>query len=254
MQQLKSFCIAWVSAFILMACANSSAKNEYKDGVSLATGSDMYYEYAITSTGKNINLKGYTKMYVSSKGDARVEMKMLNSAVQGKISSPMVIIGSINKPNESISIDDDKKTYTINHIDRDSLKSPEKMQSVVTKMGEEKLLGFNCVHARIISNKRLGSFYKNTDTFDIWRSNDIPVQEKFIELMKRFESQTGNFMYSTDVVTQLKQMGCDGFMVKLKMRMKNVSMTDELTKAEHKDFPAGIFKIPAGYKEIKNVF
>ena len=244
---------------LIVACSAKQRNNEATDSSNAATsstgGNDMYYEYAIKSTGEKTDLNSYMKLYLSSKGNVRMEMGRPIPTAGGKtLLSNIVVIGSSDKPNETISIDDDKKTYTINHIDADSIKNPLKTQSVATKIGGEKLLGYNCVHARVISNNSLGSFYKSIDTTDIWRSNDIPVQEKFKALLKRFESRNGSFMYSTDIASQLKQMGCDGFMMKLQMRGKNFSMTDELIKAEHKDFPASLFQIPAGYKEDKDGF
>jgi hypothetical protein len=214
----------------------------------------MYYEYRITSLGEKSNRVSTIKLYLSSAGNARTEMDIPLAATNGKAVSPVVTIGNPDKPNESISIDEDKKTYTVNHINIDSIQYPGKIQSVVTKIGEEKLLGYNCVHARVISNKSLGSFYQTTDTVDIWRSNDIPLQEKFRSLLKRFDSREGSFMYSRDIVGQLKQMGCDGFMMKMQMHDKRFKMTDELVKAEPRDLPASLFQVPAGYKEVKEGF
>ena len=40
------------------------------------------------------------------------------------------------------------------------------------------------------------------------------------ELIEEFESRTGNYMYSKEVSDQLKQMGCEGFIVKMEMKAK----------------------------------
>lgn len=246
-----------IPALVLaVACSGTPGHHgttDSMDATSFSTGSDMYYEYRITSIGEKINMNSSMKLYLSSKGNVRMEMSRPVAGADGKgLLANLVVIGSSDKPNETITIDDDKKTYTINHIDADSIKNPFKTQSVATKIGEEKLLGYNCVHARVISNNSLGSFYKSIDTTDIWRSNDIPVQEKFKALLKRFESKNGSFLYSTEIAGQLKQMGCDGFMMKLQMRDTHYTMTDELVKAEHRDLPSGLFQVPAGYKEEKD--
>ncbi|MBS1975703.1 MAG: DUF4412 domain-containing protein, partial [Bacteroidetes bacterium] len=211
---------------------------------------DMYYEYKLTTTG-NIQLISSTKMYVSSSGKIRVETSMAKNTAGDKPLS-FVLIGSSDKPNESILIDDENKTYTVNHFNRDSVASLEKVQSVATKIGEDKILGYNCVHARVISNKNLGGFFKTTDTLDIWRSNDVPMQGRFKSIMNSIEAKTGNFMYSAIVAEQLKQMGCDGFMVKMAIKSKRTAITEELAKAEHKSLPASMFVVPAEYKEDKN--
>ena len=50
---------------------------------------------------------------------------------------------------------------------------------------------------------------------------------------------------------QLKQMGCDGFLAKITSSHKDVSFNMQLTKVEHRDIPASMFEIPAGYKGVK---
>ncbi|HVM86925.1 MAG TPA: DUF4412 domain-containing protein [Puia sp.] len=236
-----------------VACTGAAGRDStgQSEGVSTeGTVGDMYYEYRLSTTG-DIQINSSTKMYISSSGKTRVETSMTKNVTGDKPLS-FVLIGTSNKPNESILIDDENKTYTINHFNRDSMPNPGKIQSTVTRIGEEKILGYNCVHARVVSNKNLGGFFKITDTLDIWRSNDVPIQDQFKNLMKNFESKTGNFMYSNEVVDQLKKMGCDGFMVKMEIRSKRSKTEEELVRAEHKSFPASMFEIPAGYKEDKN--
>ncbi|MEP6682170.1 MAG: DUF4412 domain-containing protein [Parafilimonas sp.] len=258
MQHLKLFSAIIVSAFLLSACSGNTTANTNKDSVSQTSsslsgsGDDMYYELTTTSTGKNLTMNGITKMYVSSKGDMRVEMNFTNSMSPDKKADPIIIIGHSDKPDESISIDDSAKTYSINHISADELNSGEKTQSTATKIGEEKILGFNCVHARIISTKKIGNFYSETDTIDLWRSNDVPMQANVKDLFDKFQSRTGNFMYTPETEAQLKAMGCEGFMTKMEMKNKNVSMTMQLTKSEHRNLSADMFQIPEGYTEDKN--
>ncbi len=228
-----------------------------KDSISMvsfyiSSSDDMYYELTTTSTGKNFSMQGVTKIFMSSKGDMRKEINMTNSFSGNKHTSAIVVIGHSDKPDESISIDDEEKTYTINHIDRVDLNTGEKVQSTVSKIGEEKILGFNCVHARIISNISLGNISSHVDTFDIWKSDDVPVPASIKKLMNQFESKTGIFMNNPEVAKKLKQMGCEGFMVRIKMKGKSASTVTELTKVEHRSIPASMFQIPAGYNEDKN--
>ncbi len=257
MKYLKLLSLFILSTVFLFACSGNTTQNSGKDSTSTTassasgSGDDMYYELTTTATGKDMSINGVTKMFVSSKGDMRSEMNMINSFKGNKSSAPIIVIAHSNKPDESIIIDDSAKTYTINHIKREDLDTKEKTESTVTKVGEEKVLGFNCVHAKIISKKSIGNFYSTVDTVDIWRSNDVPMQATVKDLMNQFESKTGNFLYSKEVTDQLKQMGCDGFVVKMEMGSKNVSMVVQLTKVEHRDLPAAMFQIPAGYTEDK---
>jgi Domain of unknown function (DUF4412) len=244
-------------AFLFLSCSGSSAANSVKDSSSTLTsassgsGDDMYYELTSVSIGKNINMKMVTVMYVSSKGDMRVEMHTDMSFKGHKSPIPMVLIGHANKPDESIIIDDSAKTYIVHHIDSADLNAGIKTESSVTKVGEEKVLGYDCVHAKVISNKKMGSFYNETDTINVWRSKDVPMQSNVKELFTQFESRTGSYMYSKETAARLKEMGCEGFLVKLTMNGKNVSMVMQLTKAEHRNLAASMFQIPAGYKETK---
>jgi hypothetical protein len=254
-----SFFLIIFTACLFLSCSGSSAANvAVKDSsaavavASSGSGDDMYYELTSVSTGKNINIKMVTEMYVSSKGDMRVEMHS-NMALGGhKTPIPMVLIGHANKPDESIIIDDSTRTYIVHHIDTAGMNAGFKSESTVTKVGEEKVLGYNSVHAKIVSNKKIGNFYNETDTINVWRSEDVPMQANVKELFTQFESRTGSFMYSKETAARLKQMGCEGFLVKFTMNGRNVSMVMQLTKAEHRNLPAAMFQIPVGYKEEKN--
>ena len=263
LKNIKLLLLFILSTVFLFACSGNTQANSGKDRTSATSanrtatatsgsGKDMYYELTTRSTGKSMSINVVTRMFVSSGGDMRLEMSTVSSLNGNKRTAPIVIIAHSDKPDESIIIDDSAKTYTLNHISRDNLGMKEKMESTVAKVGEDKILGFNCVHAKIISKRSIGGFYSTVDTIDVWRSNDVPMQATVKDLMNQFESRTGNFMYSKEVTDQLKQMGCEGFMVKMKMGSKDVSTIYQLTKVEHRDLPSGMFQIPAGYTEDKN--
>jgi hypothetical protein len=258
MQHLKTFIFLFLGGTILFYSFTGNGKPRGdKDSFSKApesfsSGDDMYYELTTNSTGKNFSMQGVTKILISSKGDMRNEINMTNSFSGNKHSSTIVVIGHSDKPDESISIDDEEKTYTINHIDRDNQNTGEKIQSAVSKIGEEKIVGFNCVHARIISKRSIGNISSNVDTIDIWKSDEVPVPASVKKLMDQFESKTGIFMSDPEVAKKLKQMGCQGFIVKIEMKGKSASTITELTKVEHRSIPASKFQIPAGYTEDKN--
>ncbi len=248
----------FISVCLFLAYPVVFASNAGKDscsnivGAGTGSGDDMYYELTSVSTGKNINMKMVTQMYVSSKGDMRVEMHSDMSFKGHKSPIPMVLIGHSNKPDESIIIDDSAKTYTVHHIDTADLNTGMKTESTVSKVGEEKVLGYECVHAKVISNKKIGNFYNETDTINVWRSKEVPMQSGVKELFAQFEARTGSYMYSKETAAKLKQMGCEGFLVKLTMNGKNISMVMQLTKAEHRNLASSLFQIPAGYKEVKD--
>lgn len=241
------------AAIVATACnsVSGSGNGAASSGSTAASGGDMYFEYTSHTASASMTMNTTSKLYFSADGKMRKEMVLTNPAKPDK-GSPIISIGSADKPLESISIDDDAKTWTTNHLDTADLdNSAIHMTSTVTKLDNEKMMGFDCVHVRIISNKDIGGLIKELDTMDIWKSKDVPIPSVFVPIMERINSGT-QFIYARDVPAQLKQMGCDGFLVKMQTRSKDVASVWELTKAEHRDLPKSLFVIPAGYKEDKS--
>jgi Domain of unknown function (DUF4412) len=250
---MKSTFLTGFAAVVLISCSNvsGSGPGSAAPGGTVSSGGDMFYEYDSHTTSSTMNMNGSSKVYLAADGKMRKETQLVNSAKPDK-SAPIVAIGSADKPMESIVIDDDSKTWSVNHLDSADLDNKAiHMTSTVSKLDNEKILGFDCVHVRVISNKDIGGLIKELDTMDIWKSKDVPVPSVFGSMMSRIESGTG-FMYAKDVPAQLKQMGCDGFLVKMQIRSKDIFTVMELTKAEKRDLPKSLFAIPAGYKEDKS--
>jgi Domain of unknown function (DUF4412) len=254
--------IAFFAALLLVACSGSAGEAGGPASASATaggagTGSDMYYEYTTLSTGKSLNMTGHMKLYVSAGGGVRSEMDMSNPAVKSDRSAVMVIIANKDKPGQSITIDDAKKTYTINSFDTAGSSAtgrgddPFKMVSTVTKVGEDKIMGFNSVHARIISTKHMGPMGNMTDTIDLWNSPDVPLAPFFRQYMDRNVSKSWSILMTPAAVEQLKQMGCTGFMIRMQSGTKDAGVHMELTKMQKGDFSKSMFEIPAGYTEEK---
>jgi hypothetical protein len=254
-------CSIFFFVAVLLACSNNNAAtgpngSASADASTTGTGADMYYEYTTTTVGKTMNMSGYMKLYISAGGGVRSEMDMSNPAVKKDNSRPIVLIASKDKPNQSISIDDAQKTYTINSIDTSGSASgagddPFKLASTVTKIGEDKIMGFNSVHARIVSTKHMGALGNMTDTIDLWNSPDVPLAPFFRHYMDKNMSRSWTALMTLAAADQLKQMGCTGFMLKMETGSKDAGMRMELTKIQKGDFPTSMFEIPAGYKEDK---
>jgi hypothetical protein len=262
MQNLKKLSLFLLSSILWGACSNNNAavnaagsSTADASGAGGGSGADMYYEYMTTMTGNKLNINGYTKLYVSAAGNLRSEMGMTNPALKKDKSAPAVIIASKDKPNQSISIDDDTKTYTLNMMDTASSSSsddPFKLESVVTKAGEETIMGFHCVHARVISTKHMGLLGAQTDTLDLWYSPDVPLAPFFRHYLDAYQYRSWSSLMTPAAASQLQQMGCTGFMVKMTSGLKDAGVHMELTKVRKDDFPKSMFEIPAGYKENKD--
>lgn len=256
MQILKTFFSITSSALLLLACSGNTSANENAAVTGSSTtsspnsGKDTYYEYTITSAGGELTMNGNHKLYISSKGDIRMEQN-LTQVMKGKTYLVSVVtIGHADKPGQTIVLDNTNKTYSINKIDPADLNTGIDIKSNAEKIGEEKILGFNCVHARVTSVQSAGKISLPKETWDFWKSNDVPILPSVQKMMTQFESKGGS-IDSRATAEQLKQMGCDGFLVKMTSNNKDVSFNMQLTKVEHRDIPASMFEIPAGYKETK---
>ena len=206
-------------------------------------GSGIYYEYNIQSTTKtNGAVTSTSKMYFDNNGEGRSEMNL--AAMMGaKNSSPMIVIGRANQPHYSVIIDDADKQYSLNVIDT-SLINNHLSQYEVTKVGNETVNGYNCVHAKLTSTTGSGMF-KSSSTEDIWTSTDVPGYS----IIKKVMLQQN---VTPQMLQALNNAGCEGFFVKMVAGDKNYSMTMQLTKAEKQNFVASLFKIPSGYTESKS--
>ena len=252
MKYIKIFAAILLSPICFLSCkSNNSASSGSISDITSGSGKDIYIEMTSDSKGEHIQMQNLIKMYLSDNGKARVEMDILK---EGKYTTAMVSIGDANVPNQSTLLDDSAKTYSINHIDTADLHLGDGSNTkyAVSKIGQEQIAGFNCTHARIIANKNyngVASFMNSIDTTDLWLSPDVPIPAAEKKYMEMSTSKMSGVLFNADVANQLKQMGCEGFMVKFAMHSKDVASTTQITKVTHQDFPAGMFEVPQGYKQ-----
>ena len=184
-------------------------------------------------TAKSVN-----KTWFTTSGEGRVEMNL--AAMMGVNGArPMSVgISRISKPNYSMILDDEDKTYSLNIIDTSLINSGNKY--TVTKIGNETIGGYPCVHTRLTSSGR------NKMDMDIWTCMSVPGYSLMEKMMTSSKS-----MVTPDMFKALKQAGADGYFVKIEIKGKNISSEMLLTKVEQKNLAASLFAIPAGYTESK---
>ena len=164
-------------AAVLTSCKNSNASGNSTSGSSsgIATsGSDTYLEMINDTKSARINLHMLFKGYISHDGKARMEMYKIEN---NKPSLETVGLSSVNNPAQSTIIDETDKTYSINHLDTTS-ETDGHTRYTVFKIGNEKIMDYDCVHARVIAAKNYGgaaSFMNSIDTTDLWLSKDVPM-------------------------------------------------------------------------------
>lgn len=202
-------------------------------------GSGIFYQTRITmeKKGKNASVtKDTTLAYMTNGGEGRSEMRI---PIPGVKTNKMVIIGRADKPAYSISLDDDAKTYSLNVIDTSLIYHTGNDQA--TRIGEETIAGYHCIHARVTSSTGSGMF-KSTSTYDVWTSTDVPGYEIYRRVLTQRNASPG-------MLGALERAGCAGFLVKMTSGGKDYSMTMELIRAQEKSLPASLFAIPSNYKE-----
>lgn len=198
-------------------------------------GAGFYYETTNTAVTERGTAKSVNKTWFTTSGEGRVEMNL--AAMMGVSGgSPMIGISHAIKPNYSIILDDEDKTYSLSIIDTSLINSDKKY--IVTKVGNETVGGYPCVHARLTSSGRIKM------DMDIWTCKSVPGYSLLEKMMTSSKS-----MVTPDMFHALKQAGADGYFVKIEIKNKNISSEMLLTKVEQKNFPASLFAIPAGYKE-----
>jgi hypothetical protein len=203
-------------------------------------GSGTYYEYTIETTSKRGGAsKSTAKMYFTGDGEGRSEMNL--AAMMGaKNAAPMITIGRASQLEYSVSLDDSVRKYSLNVIDTALINSGFSTYKI-TKLGEENINGYSCIHAKLQTTTGSGLF-KSTSTMQLWTSTGVTGYSSLKKMM--LQNVTPAMMKA------LEAAGCGGFIVKMASDgNKNYSMTMLLTKAEGQTFSAALFKIPAGYTQ-----
>jgi hypothetical protein len=202
-------------------------------------GSGVYYESVTTITTKSHGTqKDTNSICFTNNGEGRSEMTL---PIPGVKTNKMVVIGRVTRPGYSILLDDAKKTYSLNVIDT-ALINGGGEKYTVTRVGEETVLGYRCVHSKLTSRNAL-----STMTMDLWTSTSVTGYEQFKKLMSISK-------VTPAMVAALDKAGCNGYVVKLMSGDKDYTMTMELIKAQERSLPASLFRIPSGYTAAEGGF
>jgi hypothetical protein len=204
-------------------------------------GSGFYYETIITVTTKERGtVTSKSKSYVTNTGEGRSEMDM--AAMMGiKNGSPLIGISRGGLPGYSIIIDDKSKTYSLNVIDTSLINGVNETYNV-TKIGNETVQGYNCIHSKLVMASK--GMFKSSTTMEIWTSTAVPGYSNLRRMMSSQNITPG-------MIQALDHAGCGGYFVKIASGKKDYAMTMTIATAEAKTLPAALFFIPQGYAEAK---
>ncbi len=223
-----------------VSAADSAAA--IKSFTTASGGSGFMYKEITTVTSKRGTSRDTSTRYFTNAGYGRNEMKM---NLPGAMSDEIITIGQAMQLRYSISLDPANKTYSLNVIDTSLINSGVDTYTV-TKVGTEKVSGYNCIHSKVTSSMNT-KYFNSSTTFDVWTSTEVPG---YALLQKYMMMQN----LKPDMIEALKHAGCDGFFVKINSKGEDYSMEMLLIKAISKNLPASLFEIPAGYgKSDKNM-
>jgi uncharacterized membrane-anchored protein YitT (DUF2179 family) len=221
-----------------VSAADSAAA--IKSFMTATGGGGILYQYLTVATSKQMGTtKDTTVKYLCNSGDGRSEMRI---NMPGAVSNKMISIGRAGQPKYSIMLYPESKTYSLNIIDTSLINSRQETYQV-TKLGNETVQGYNCIHAKITSSTNT-RFFKSSTTFDIWTSTEVPG---YALIQKMIDVQN----VQPKMMKALQEAGCSGYFVKMITTAKDYSMSMLLIKAEKRTFPASLFEIPGGYTESK---
>jgi hypothetical protein len=209
-------------------------------GFKTATGGGGYfYQYLDTYTFKRGNkdstFRDSMSMAITDGHNIRTDMGIFGGRTD--------LLGHAGMPRYSLWLDVEQKTYRLHVIDTAAINRPDGSTYQVTRIGNESVAGYSCIHSKL-SITMANS--KTTIVEDIWTSADVPG---FAAIEKMFVSQH----VTPQMMKALDQAGCGGFFVKINVHSAAYSMDMVLAKATRKTFPASDFEIPSGYTEASNV-
>jgi uncharacterized protein DUF4412 len=216
-----------------MTAADSAAVKSF---MTASGGSGMLYQYQlkydIKTKNKDTVIVDTTSQIISDSHCTHFDMNMLGMK--------MTVLGRDDQHKYSVMLYPESKSYKLNAIDTAKLIADQKKMTItVTKIGNETVAGYPCVHSKLTMITPNGN-KPITVTEELWTSNSVPGYAQLKQLMS-----TQNITFT--MLQKLDQAGCDGFVVKMTMASESINMNMILITADRKTFPASTFEIPAGY-------
>ena len=213
---------------------SAAAINAFRNGTG---GSGILYQYLVTNTvkiqGRDSSFKDTMSMAIADNFNMRSDFG------GGGIKTQTINYATM--PRYSIILMPQTNTYMLRIKDTANPVTSDKISYTVTKVGNETVQGYNCIHAKltIIMGKN------SQITEDVWTSKDVPGYLN-LKKMSAMQNVTPKMLQAID------QAGCDGFFVKIMMQNIGFSMNMLLIKAARTNFSASTFQIPIGYKRTQS--
>lgn len=204
-----------------------------------AGGEGQYYAFLETYTfsnkrGKDSVFKDTMSMCLSDAHYLRNNFSLMGTRT--------VLLGRALMPLYSVHLQPAAKTYSLHLIDTTAINRSDGWTYQVTRIGTERVGGYDCIHARLTLSRAGG---KQSISEEIWTSNSVPGYAA-MKSLGIGQNVTPQFMKALD------QADCGGFTVKMVVSGAAYSMTMLLIEASRKNFSASDFEIPSGYTAERN--
>lgn len=208
---------------------SAAAINNFRKG---SGGRGILYQYLSTTSfeirGKSITDSDTMSMSITDNYNTRTDFGTTSTLKYAAI------------PRYTMMLTPQDKTYLLTIIDTANMGGSDKLNYTVTKIGNENVQGYNCIHAKLT----IATTKNREITEDVWVSKDVPG---FLNLKKRAALQN----VTPKMLQAMDQAGCDGFFVKIAIQSPSYNMNMFLITAKRENFPASMFQIPAGYIPAK---
>ncbi|ACF12556.1 conserved hypothetical protein [Chloroherpeton thalassium ATCC 35110] len=150
-----------------------------------------------------------------------------------------ITIRNAKQPNTIYTLNPEAKTYSelkfeAQITEDDSYESDDE-DTKIEKLGQEKILGYNCNHIRI-------SGYEGVSEF--WLTKDVLDWNTFFKLQGSAEEE------NPELEKQLEKLGIVGFPMKIIDHETNT--TSEVTSIKKESLKASLFEIPSDYKKSES--
>jgi hypothetical protein len=198
-------------------------------------GSGILYQYKVSYTFKKKDSisRDTLSMSISEGRELRSDMSLFGAKME--------ILGHASLPGYSMVVYPGNKTYLLNISDSAALNANDGATYQVSKIGAEKLMGYNCIHSRLTV---FTPGLKAGLAEDIWTSTEVPGYSTFKKLISVQN-------VSPKMMRAIEESGSGGFFVKMSMQTTEFTMEMMLITADFKTFPASVFQIPDGYKLLR---
>lgn len=220
-----------IGLFLVFVFIARSASAQFEGVLEMKiTGTDADGKTVMSGTVTN-SIKGTSTLIESSSNVGGMAIKQV-----------MLMRG--NEPNKLYTLDRENKTYTETDLTgmMESANQESGEEYEVKKIGNEKVLGFNCAHVQV-------KMKKSNATMEMWTSKEVMDWQTYAKTQQNNPAFRDN-----KFLAALRKENADGMPLKMVTSAGGGKSVFEVVKVEKKAMPASLFEIPKDYKKSEGMF